>query len=66
MAIAFLPLDHIAQQGLSVNGTDGSDAGADNYGNNWRVIRGCYTVMENIDKSSRAVASETLGTMDGR
>jgi len=43
---------HIAQQGLSVNGTDGSDAGADNYGNNWRVIRGCYTVMENIDKVS--------------
>ena len=41
---------HISQQGLSVNGTDGSDAGADNYGNNWRFIRQCYIVQENIDK----------------
>ena len=42
----------ISQQGLSVNGVDGSDAGADNYGNNWRVIRACYIVVENIDKVS--------------
>ena len=41
---------NISLQGLSVNGIDGSDAGAENYGNNWRVIRGCYTVLENIDK----------------
>ncbi len=41
---------NIAQQGLSVNGTDGSDAGADHYGNNWKYIRMCYIVKENIDK----------------
>lgn len=41
---------NIAQQGLSVNGTDGSDAGADNYANNWKFIRQCYIVKENIDK----------------
>ena len=41
---------HITQQGLTVNGTDGSDAGAENYGNNWRFIRQCYIVKENIDK----------------
>ena len=40
----------VAQQGLSVTGTDGSDAGADNYGNNWRFIRQCFVVKENIDK----------------
>lgn len=40
----------VAQQGLSVNGVDGSDAGADNYGNNWRYIRQCFIVKENIDK----------------
>lgn len=39
----------ISQQGLSVNGTDGSDAGAENYGNNWRYIRACYIVKENVD-----------------
>ena len=39
---------HISQQGLSVNGTDGSDAGADNYAQNWAVIRECYLVRENI------------------
>ena len=39
----------VAQQGLSVNGADGSDAGADNYGNNWRFIRQCFIVKENID-----------------
>lgn len=39
----------IVQQGLSVNGTDGSDAGADNYANNWRFIRQCFLVKENID-----------------
>ena len=41
---------HISQQGLTVNGTDGSDAGADHYANNWRFIRQCYIVKENIDK----------------
>ena len=41
---------HISQQGLTVNGTDGSDAGAENYANNWRYIRQCYIVRENIDK----------------
>lgn len=40
----------VAQQGLSVNGVDGSDAGADNYENNWRYIRQCFIVKENIDK----------------
>ncbi len=40
---------HISQQGLSVNGTDGSDAGAEHFGNNWRFIRECYLVKENID-----------------
>ena len=40
---------HITQQGLTVNGTDGSDAGAENYGNNWRFIRECYIVIENVD-----------------
>lgn len=40
---------NIVQQGLSVTGADGSDAGADNYGNNWAFIRECYIVYENID-----------------
>ena len=40
---------NVAQQGLSVNGADGSDAGADSYGNNWRFIRQCFIVKENID-----------------
>ena len=40
---------NISQQGLSVNGTDGSDAGAEHFGNNWRFIRECYLVKENID-----------------
>ncbi len=40
---------NIVQQGLSVNGTDGSDAGADHYGNNWKFIRECFLVKENID-----------------
>ena len=39
----------VAQSGLSVNGHDGSDAGADHYGNNWRYIRQCFIVKENID-----------------
>lgn len=39
----------ISQQGLSVNGTDGSDAGAENYMNNWRFIRECYILYENIE-----------------
>lgn len=41
----------IAQAGLSVNGTDGSDAGADHYGNHWKFIRECFIVKENIDKT---------------
>ena len=40
----------VAQAGLSVNGSDGSDAGADHYGNNWRFIRQCFIVKENIDQ----------------
>ena len=40
---------HIVQQGLSVTGTDGSDAGAENYGNNWSFIRQCWITAENID-----------------
>lgn len=40
---------NIVQQGLSVNGTDGSDAGADHYSNNWKYIRQCFLVKENID-----------------
>ena len=40
---------NISQQGLSVNGTDGSDAGAEHFGNNWKYIRQCYIVRENID-----------------
>ena len=39
----------VAQAGLSVNGADGSDAGADHYGNNWKFIRECFIVKENID-----------------
>jgi len=41
---------NIVNSGLSVNGTDGSDAGADHYGNHWRYIRECFLVKENIDK----------------
>lgn len=40
---------NIALTGLTVNGTDGSDAGADNYNNNWSNIRACFLVKENID-----------------
>lgn len=40
----------IANSGLSVNGIDNSDAGADHFGNNWAYIRHCWTVYENIDK----------------
>lgn len=40
----------IAQSGLDVNGTDGSDAGSDHFGNNWAYIRHCFTVRENIDR----------------
>ena len=40
----------ISGHGLSVTGDDGSDAGADNYANNWSFIRQCYIVAENIDK----------------
>ena len=40
----------IVNSGLNVNGTDGSDAGADHFGNNWAYIRHCWTVYENIDR----------------
>ena len=40
----------IVQQGLSVNGIDGSDAGVENYARNWAFIRQCYLVKENIDQ----------------
>jgi len=40
----------ICASGLSVNGTDGSDGGADSYSNNWANIRKCFIVKENIDK----------------
>lgn len=40
----------ISQSGLDVNGTDGSDAGSDHFGNNWAYIRHCFTVRENIDR----------------
>ena len=56
---------HISQQGLSVNGTDGSDAGADNFAQNWAVIRECYLVRENVpavadlsDAEKRVMAAE--------
>lgn len=48
----------ITQQGLSVNGIDGSDAGAENYGNNWRIIRECYIVYENVDKVTDLTEAE--------
>lgn len=41
---------NIVQSGLTVNGTDGSDAGADHYGNSWSYIRQCFLVKENIDR----------------
>ncbi|MBK5720639.1 RagB/SusD family nutrient uptake outer membrane protein [Dysgonomonas sp. Marseille-P4677] len=41
---------HIAESGLSVTGSDGSDAGADHYKQNWMYIRACYIVKENIDR----------------
>ena len=41
----------ICEAGLNVNGTtDGADAGADNFGQNWMAIRQCYLVYENIDR----------------
>ena len=49
---------HIVQQGLSVSGTDGSDAGAENYGNNWSFIRQCWITAENIDKVEDMTDSE--------
>lgn len=39
----------ITESGLSVTGSDGSDGGADNFGQNWMYIRECYLVKENID-----------------
>jgi len=40
----------ICESGLSVNGVDGSDAGADHFGQNWSYIRECYLLKENIDR----------------
>ena len=40
----------ICDAGLSVTGSDGSDAGADSFSQNWEYIRECFVVMENIDK----------------
>lgn len=40
----------IANTGLSVQGSDGSPAGADHYTNGWAYIRACYLVIENIDR----------------
>lgn len=39
----------ITNQGLSVNGCDGSENGAERYSVNWKHIRACYILMENID-----------------
>ena len=40
----------ISDSGLSPNPLDGNDSGgADNFGNNWNVIRKCFLVKENID-----------------
>ena len=39
----------ISDAGLSVTGSDGSDAGADNFAQNWQYIRECFVVKENID-----------------
>ena len=44
----------ISKQGLSVTTVDGSNSGADNYDNNWRFIRECYIVYENVDKVADA------------
>jgi hypothetical protein len=40
----------ICESGLNVQGTDGSDAGADHFGQNWMYIRACFLIKENIDK----------------
>lgn len=40
----------ICESGLSVTGSDGSDAGADSFSQNWMYIRECYLVKENIDR----------------
>ena len=48
----------ISQHGLTVTGDDGSDAGADHYGNNWHFIRACYLFMENVDNVADLPAEE--------
>lgn len=40
----------ISNQGLSVNGCDGSENGAERYSDNWRFIRSCFILIENVDK----------------
>ena len=44
----------ISLQGLSVATVDGSSSGADNYDNNWRFIRECYIIYENVDQVADA------------
>jgi hypothetical protein len=40
----------ICESGLNVQGTDGSDAGADHFGQNWMYMRACFLIKENIDR----------------
>jgi len=40
----------IVSSGLSVNGSEGSDGGADSYASSWANIRNCFVTKENIDK----------------
>jgi hypothetical protein len=58
----------ICDAGLTPNGTDGSDGGADNFGNNWITIRSCFLVNQNIDKvpdmdapTKATIKAETIG-----
>ncbi len=58
----------ICDAGLTPNGTDGSDGGADNFGNNWINIRSCFLVNQNIDKvpdmdaaTKTTIKAETIG-----
>lgn len=58
----------IADAGISPNGVDGSDGGADNYADNWTYIRACFLVNENIDKvpdmdaaTKKIIKAEAIG-----
>lgn len=48
----------ISQSGLTVNGTDGSDAGADNYANNFKRVRECWALYEHIDECADMTDAE--------